>query len=407
MSSPSHTNNDGDDGQPIEKDATTTSSTTETVVSTTCRNATSSPEAITAAFEFANLVGQLKMTPRTGWLRRNIVPCESVADHSWRVAILAFLLLSPSAPNPRPDNSFDNSNSNSNNNNNNVCNDFDIGKVIQMALIHDVAECIVGDITPEDNVSKDDKHQLEYNAMRQITQLLHTATSSNTKQNCDDDSNSSSSSKAESAISKLEDNLLMKLFHEYEERHSLESIIVKDLDLLDMILQANTYELQYSLVNHQESIDLSDFFTGTPPSRFQIPEIRQIAEYIHQQRNDRIYHHMIHNNDNNTKISQPTENELENNNGDHITQSNRDSVHVAPSSSNDDINMISLSKSDLAFIEEYSPTIQHPSQQQTRNAAVTTTTTTTTSNIRDLVAATVLALRQWDHMNHKSGEEEP
>ena len=30
-----------------------------------------------------------------------------------------------------------------------------------MALVHDMAECIVGDLTPHDNVSKEEKHSRE------------------------------------------------------------------------------------------------------------------------------------------------------------------------------------------------------------------------------------------------------
>lgn len=30
-----------------------------------------------------------------------------------------------------------------------------------MALVHDMAECIVGDIAPSDNVSKEEKHRRE------------------------------------------------------------------------------------------------------------------------------------------------------------------------------------------------------------------------------------------------------
>jgi len=31
-------------------------------------------------------------------------------------------------------------------------------RCVKMALVHDIAECIVGDITPHDGVSKTDKH---------------------------------------------------------------------------------------------------------------------------------------------------------------------------------------------------------------------------------------------------------
>ena len=41
-----------------------------------------------------------------------------------------------------------------------------------MTLIHDLAECIVGDITPHDNITPEDKHEMEDKAMEQICKLL-------------------------------------------------------------------------------------------------------------------------------------------------------------------------------------------------------------------------------------------
>lgn len=32
---------------------------------------------------------------------------------------------------------------------------------MKIALVHDMAECIVGDITPQDGISKEDKHKKE------------------------------------------------------------------------------------------------------------------------------------------------------------------------------------------------------------------------------------------------------
>ena len=34
-------------------------------------------------------------------------------------------------------------------------------RCVKMALVHDMAECIVGDLTPHDNVSKEEKHRRE------------------------------------------------------------------------------------------------------------------------------------------------------------------------------------------------------------------------------------------------------
>jgi len=44
----------------------------------------------------------------------------------------------------------------------------DYSKVIQMSLIHDIAECIVGDITPFDGIAEDEKHQREFSAMKYL-----------------------------------------------------------------------------------------------------------------------------------------------------------------------------------------------------------------------------------------------
>ncbi len=41
-----------------------------------------------------------------------------------------------------------------------------------MALVHDLAESIVGDITPYDNVSVSDKRRLEEEAFKKIVNLL-------------------------------------------------------------------------------------------------------------------------------------------------------------------------------------------------------------------------------------------
>ncbi|MEM4156339.1 MAG: HD domain-containing protein, partial [Archaeoglobaceae archaeon] len=44
-------------------------------------------------------VGSLKLTPRSGWLKIGIEPPESVAEHSFRTAIIAFLLAKKSGEN--------------------------------------------------------------------------------------------------------------------------------------------------------------------------------------------------------------------------------------------------------------------------------------------------------------------
>ncbi|RUS26817.1 HD domain-containing protein [Jimgerdemannia flammicorona] len=83
---------------------------------------------------FFIIVSNLKHIDRTGWVRYGITDVESVADHMYRIAVMAM-----------------------------VAGDtlLDVGKCVQLAIIYDLAESIVGDITLHDNMSVVDKHNLE------------------------------------------------------------------------------------------------------------------------------------------------------------------------------------------------------------------------------------------------------
>ena len=181
-----------------------------------------------AAVEFAKLVGKLKTTPRTGWVRRGVPRYESVADHSWRVAMLSLLLSNDDH--------------------------IDVSKCMAMAMVHDVAESIVGDIAPDDNVTKEEKARLENDAMTLIATKLEEAT-----------------------MNPSAKNRLVRLFHEYEDRESNEAKAVKDLDMLDMIIQASEYEERFDM-------DLSEFFETTPVSKFRTPMLQTIASHLHTER---------------------------------------------------------------------------------------------------------------------------
>jgi len=129
-----------------------------------------------------------------------------------------------------------------------------------MALIHDLAECIVGDITPCDTKirTKEEKQKLEHDAIHRIASYLH---------DFYQDKNISQSS-------------LLDLFQEYEDRTSPEAIAVKDMDLLDLILQADLYEMMHE----ENNCSLEEFFCNTPPERFQSDIVREYAKVVHQRR---------------------------------------------------------------------------------------------------------------------------
>jgi putative hydrolase of HD superfamily len=77
---------------------------------------------IEAYFEFV----QLKQLYRQGWLHKGISlqNCETVAEHSFCVALLALILADEYSV------------------------ELDTAKVIRMALIHDLGEIYAGDFTP-------------------------------------------------------------------------------------------------------------------------------------------------------------------------------------------------------------------------------------------------------------------
>ena len=80
--------------------------------------------------------------------------------------------------------------------------------------MHDMAESLVGDITPLDNIPKEEKHAKEMNAMKYISTLVpeYTATQ------------------------------IMALFEEYEAGVTREAVAVKDIDKYELLVQTLEYE---------------------------------------------------------------------------------------------------------------------------------------------------------------------
>ena len=155
--------------------------------------------------EFNEFVGILKTIERTGWVRNKIPHPESVAEHSFRTGILAMLLSKDMNVDPL--------------------------KSIKMALIHDIGESIIGDIVTESNQEQkypktwhDQKKEKERMAIKRIF----------------------------SSLSK-EGVEYIKLFDEFEEDKTPEARFVKQLDKLEMAIQAYEYESKYGL-------DLEEFY---------------------------------------------------------------------------------------------------------------------------------------------------
>jgi putative hydrolase of HD superfamily len=99
-------------------------------------------------------------------------------------------------------------------------------KCIKIALVHDMAECIVGDITPTDPIPKEEKSRLESEAMESLKSSL------------------GGGPIAEEFLS---------LWYEYEHASTPEAQLIKQIDKFEMVLQAYLYE-------KRQNRDLSEFY---------------------------------------------------------------------------------------------------------------------------------------------------
>jgi putative hydrolases of HD superfamily len=138
--------------------------------------------------DFLLTCGNLKRIKRTGWLNHGIKEAESIADHMHRMSILAMSLKDPN---------------------------IDKYKLIKMAIVHDLAEAVAGDITPDQGVSKEAKFKLEFDGIQLFKAQLNGSPFS------------------------LE---IESLWLEYENGTSPEAKVCKDFDKYEMILQAFEYE---------------------------------------------------------------------------------------------------------------------------------------------------------------------
>jgi len=75
--------------------------------------------------DFLECAGRLKRLSRKGWIDRGVADPESVADHSYRLALLALLVGS-------------------------LQRGLEVSRAVVLALVHDLPEALAGDLTPFD-----------------------------------------------------------------------------------------------------------------------------------------------------------------------------------------------------------------------------------------------------------------
>jgi len=151
--------------------------------------------------DFLNIAANLKTISRQGWIDKlSINNPESVADHTFSMAIIGMIL-----------SDYQN---------------YDTQKILKMILLHDLAESIIGDFTPEQK-SKKEKSTLENKVIEQILKNLP---------------------------KKLQKQYL-SIWSEYQTNETTNANFVHQIDKLEMALQAKIYSKQ-----NISSKDFSVFF---------------------------------------------------------------------------------------------------------------------------------------------------
>jgi putative hydrolase of HD superfamily len=175
--------------------------------------------------DFAKKVRELKDLKRTGWVDRNVRDPESVADHSFMLAVLAYVYSKKLGLDP--------------------------DKAVRMALIHDICEVYSGDIAnrvrdEDQTVPDSEKRELEREGMKKIVSFL-----------------------PKDLAKEIYD-----LWEEFEARKTKEAELVKDLDKLEMCMQALEYSKKYK--------NLEEFFEDCRLN-IKTPEIIKVFEMIYRE----------------------------------------------------------------------------------------------------------------------------
>lgn len=127
----------------------------------------------------------------------------------------------------------------------------------KMALVHDMAEALVGDITPVDGVPKDEKSRRESTTMTFLTKsLLGRVNGGLTGQQIKD------------------------IWQEYEDSVTLESKFVHDVDKIELILQM----IEYERTHEGGGLDLGEFTWVA--HKIVLPEVKVWADEVLQEREE-------------------------------------------------------------------------------------------------------------------------
>ncbi len=180
-------------------------------------------ENLDKVFEFLHLAEKLKKTIR--YLEAKEIVRESTAAHSWRLSLMVFVFA------------------------NELNLNLNIEKALKIAIVHDIAESITGDIdyvlVAKGVVSKEEKKEMEESAMQEIRNTLPEKTGDE----------------------------IYDLWKEYEDKLSNEAKFVKALDKLEAL--THLIEVGYKSYDKPEIIP---FYADAAVKAF--PELSEVLKNI-------------------------------------------------------------------------------------------------------------------------------
>ena len=180
---------------------------------------------VAAALDLLLQAARLKWVTRSGWAMRGVPDPESVAEHSWGVAVLALVLAQESgAP-------------------------LDRGRLLTTALLHDLQEVVTGDIpSPATGYFPPGAKRQAEEAV--LTRLLAALT---------------------------DGERLLDGWREFDGASTAEGRLVRDADRLEMLVQAYLYE-------ESRGSDLAEFWEGQDETLFYSDEARSLYRELCRRR---------------------------------------------------------------------------------------------------------------------------
>ncbi len=199
---------------------------------------TDSPSAL---MRFVQVASKLKALRRQGWIDRGVDEPESVADHSWSVALLAWTLAGER-------------------------DELNRNRVLLLGLIHDLPEALAGDATPFD-VQRDATARIS--ASHFSRPPTYSTAAKDLKRQAEERA-------LDEMLSGLPDTMRIEIraaWQEYEEAESPEAQFVKQVDKLETVIQAEAY------ATGQPELQIESFRQGARRD-IHDPQLRQILEEL-------------------------------------------------------------------------------------------------------------------------------